>query len=257
MGKIRRGRFVPKNRKIMKSIHFLIMGFFLIPLLPFAQNKSDDKTTTTDKKDTPQKGNDYAWSKRVSFIAGGGLSVVTNKLYQDPIVDKTNNFVKIEELQRWKPNLTLGISYTPFLVNAVRKIKTVENEKEVEKTLIEYYPKGITFSLFLNPFSVSKLSENSLSNTVDLGLGIGYRSDNFSFLVTSEFFSIRQPRDYFVKKYSEEDLSYIVDGQIQKAFDINDNTVFTKKVAISFGIKFAYTFDIIRSFYANSQGKSN
>jgi hypothetical protein len=241
----------------MRRIPLLISSILLLPAFLMAQEKTGEGNIGTEKKEESKKenSNDFGWSKRVSFIAGGGISVISNKLYQDPIVDKANNHVQIEELQRWKPNLTLGISYTPFVVNTLRKISIIEEGKVVEKTLIEYYPKGITFSLFLNPVSVSKLSENSISNTVDLGLGIGYRADNFSFLVTSEFFAIRQPRAYFIEQYLDKNQSYVVDGQVQKAFDTNDNTIFTKKIAFSFGVKFAYTFDVIRSFYASSQEK--
>lgn len=241
----------------MRRISLLITSILLLPAFLIAQEKTGEKKIETEKKEESKKenSNDFGWSKRVSFIVGGGISAISNELYQDPIVDKVNNHVQIEELQRWKPNLTLGISYTPFVVNTFRKISFIEEGKVVEKTLIEYYPKGITFSLFLNPVSVSKLSENSLSNTVDLGLGVGYRADNFSFLVTSEFFAIRQPRAYFIEQYLDKNQSYVVDGQVQKAFDINDNTIFTKKIAASFGIKFAYTFDVIRSFYASSQEK--
>lgn len=241
----------------MRRIPIITTIILLLPTFLFAQEKPIEKKADTEKKEESKKenDNDFGWSKRVSFIVGGGISIVSNKLYQDPIVDKANNHVQIEALQRWKPNLTLGISYTPYLANTVRRIKVVENNEVTFKTLIEYYPKGLTFSLFLNPVSVSKLSENSLSNTVDLGLGVGYRADNFSFLVTSEFFAIRQPRAYFIEQYLDKNQSYVVDGQVQKAFDINDNSIFTKKIAASFGIKFAYTFDVIRSFYASSQEK--
>ena len=200
-----------------------------------------------------QTTDNYGWNKRIAFIVGGGSSIVSTELYNNPVVNKTNNFVTIEKASNIKPNLSLGIVYTPFVSNIERTVKVIKDGEIVEETFIEYYPRGITFGLFLNPISLSSVSTNSISNTVDIGLGIGWRSGNFSFLVTNEYFSIRQPREYFVEQFKDNNQAYIINGEVQNSIDINDNSIFKDKIAVSWGLKIAYTFDITKSFYTNSK----
>lgn len=203
-----------------------------------AQNPADDN---------------YGWNKRISFIVGGGASVVSTKLYADPVINKTNNFVTIEEASSLKPNLSLGIVYTPKVSNVTRTIKVKKENQIVDEQLIEYYPRGISFALFMNPVSLSSLSNSSVTNTVDLGLGLGWRSGNFSVFLTNEYFAIRQPREYFVNQFRNNDQPFIINGEIQNAIDINDNSIFKTSIAVSWGIKLCYTFDIVKSFYSNSK----
>lgn len=209
-------------------------------------------TTLLGKAQNPANDN-YGWNKRISFIVGGGASVVSTKLYADPVVNKTNNFVTIEKASKLKPNLSLGIVYTPFVSNATRTIKVKKDENIVKEKLIEYYPRGISFALFMNPVSISSLSSSSVTNTVDLGLGLGWRSGNFSFFLTNEYFAIRQPRNYFVNQFKNNDQAYVINGDVQNSIDINDNSIFKTSIAVSWGIKFCYTFDIVKSFYSNSK----
>lgn len=203
-----------------------------------AQNQADDN---------------YGWNKRISFVVGGGASVVSTKLYADPVVNKTNNFVMIEEASSLKPNLSLGIVYTPKVSNVIRTIKVKKDNQIVDEQLIEYFPRGISFALFMNPVSLSSLSSSSVTNTVDLGLGLGWRSGNFSVFLTNEYFALRQPREYFVSQYKNNDQPFIINGEIQNAIDINDNSIFKTSIATSWGIKLCYTFDIVKSFYSNSK----
>ena len=219
-----------------KSI--LLTLFAVTTLLCKAQNPTDDN---------------YGWNKRISFIVGGGASYVSTKLYADPVINKTNNFVTIEEASKLKPNLSLGIVYTPFVSNVSRIIKLKKDNRFTNDTIMEYYPRGISFALFMNPVSLSSLSSSSVTNTVDLGLGIGWRSGDFSFFLTNEYFAIRQPREYFVNQFKNNDQAFVVNGEVQNSIDINDNSIFKTSIAVSWGIKLCYTFDIAKSYYSNSK----
>lgn len=188
------------------------------------------------------------WKKRIAFIIGGGASHILTELYDIPVVNKATDFVTIERAARVKPNLSLGISYTPVVKSIPRKITVVRDGETVEETVIEYAPRGITFSLFLNPLSLGSVSANSISNTVDIGFGIGWRSGDFSFLITNEYFGVRQPRDYFIDIHRNNDTPYIINGNVQSTIDTTDNNVFKNKIAVSWGVKIAYTFDITKSF---------
>ncbi|MCB0374374.1 MAG: hypothetical protein KDD04_00485 [Sinomicrobium sp.] len=189
-----------------------------------------------------------SWTKRIAFIIGGGASNVVTELYDIPVVDKATNFVTIEKANRVKPNLSLGISYTPNVKGIPRKISLIKDGDPVEETVMEYAPRGLTFSLFLNPLSLGSVSANSIANTVDIGFGVGWRSGDFSFLLTNEYFGVRQPREYFVAIYRNNDTPYVINGNIQSTIDSTDNNIFKNKIAVSWGIKIAYTFDITKSF---------
>jgi hypothetical protein len=195
----------------------------------------------------------YGWDKRISFIAGGGASFVLNELYLDPIINKTNNNVIIEKAAKAKPNVTLGIVFTPKVVDMERTIKLKRNDKIIKEKIIEYYPKGFSFCLFANPFSLNNLGSSNVSNTIDLGYGVGYRSGNFSVFLTNEYFAIRQPRKYFIDLYKGNDKPYVINGQMQSAIDVNDNSIFKTAIGITLGIKLCYTFDIVKSYYTNSK----
>jgi hypothetical protein len=247
----------------MKVLYFIVL---LTPIAVFsskAQSSSQQPQVTATKEETtsskdevgkaPTGGNsdNYGWGNRISFIAGGGPSFITTSLYNDPVVNKATNTVIIEKAGVLKPNLTLGIVYTPYVSDVFRDVNVMAKDgKTVEKkTIIEYYPKGITYALFINPINLSSLADKSLSTSIDLGLGLGYRAGSFSVLGTMDFFSVRQPRDYFIEQYQDNKQIYTVNGQIQTAFDTNDNAIFKSKIAFALGLKFCYTFDIVRSFY--------
>ena len=43
-------------------------------------------------------------------------------------------------------------------------------------------------------------------------------------------------------------MPYVINGQIQNSIDIDDNNIFKNVVAVSWGIKIAYTFDVTKTF---------
>jgi len=250
----------------MKNTLLVVTLLFALPTCAQQVEKKVDLEETADEKPKPierktavtnqeteiSDTNDYGWSKRVSFIVGGGPSIVATKLYTDPGIRKDNNNVVIDEASRLKPNLTLGIVFTPYVVSNIRDVSVIRDGVRKYVKVIDYYPKGITYALFVNPVSISKINENFYTSTVDLGGGIGYRSGSFSFLVTTEIFNVRQPRKQFIEDYMGKNKPYIVNGEIQNWIDIGDTGIFTSKTGISFGVKIAYTFDVIKSFSSTS-----
>ncbi|MDQ2721545.1 MAG: hypothetical protein M3Z26_17545 [Bacteroidota bacterium] len=212
-------------------------------------SKATDSTTTSID-------NDFGWKDKFAFIVGGGFSTNGTTLYNDPVINKTNNAVIIESSQKLRTSLTLGIVFTPKIFNVKRVVlvPTDKKGKVIESdTLIEYVPRKWSFAMFLNPISLTKLNDNSFTNTVDLGFGIGWREGDWLFMATVDFFSIRQPRQYFIDQYKDQNKPYIINGQTQTSIDITDNSIFHNVIVPSFGIKMAYTFTLAKSFYSNSQ----
>jgi hypothetical protein len=177
-------------------------------------------------------------NKRVSFIAAIGGSYITEDIYQIPVISKTNNVVIIEKAQNYKTNLTFGICYTPFMRRVISFGDTINA------------PRGLTFATFISPINLSKTNNSqSFYNMVDFGFGIGYKTiGGFSILGTIEYFSIKQPKDWFVNEYKANDKVYAIDGSTQQSIDINDGSIFKDKSIFTIGIKFCYTFDIIKSY---------
>lgn len=250
----------------MKKTFFLTWYLFL-SILAFGQNKKDTATKATPsetiknatvKKDSTDNKNkeeqDYGWGDRFALIVGGGIGYTTSSIYDNPVISKTTNFVTLENSNRFRTNLTIGIAYTPFSSNYVR---TIYKEKENGKALdtiykVNYGPRGITYALFINPVGLTKINEG-FANSVDLGFGLGWRSGNFLFMATADFFSIRQPRQYFIDEYTSNNKQFVVNSQIQTSLDPNDNTIFKNKLVASVGLKMAFTFDLVKRFYAGSQ----
>ncbi|WP_434036328.1 hypothetical protein [Formosa sp. 4Alg 33] len=238
----------------MKTKIKLLIFLIFIPIVTVGQEETDkieqtDVTEQTEKTTVNVESiEEEGWNKRISFFVGAGTSVIINKVYELPIIDKTNNYVIIEESGSLKPNVSLGIVYTPFVYDIERYINYYDSngDKKVKK-IIEHVPKHFSVALFINPISLASANSN-LSNTVDLGFGLGWRSDNFSAFLTMEFFSLEQPRDYFINEYKTNDNQYIIGGEVQTAIDVNDNSIFKNKVMTAFGLKIAYTFDIVKNY---------
>lgn len=225
-------------------------------LTPLKQKANDApiqaKNDTVVKEEKRVKSTHYGWNKRISFFVGAGVTHVTNDIYALPIIDKTNNHVIIERDGNTRPNISTGIVYTPRVYNIYRYVDYIENGKVVKDTLIEHMPKHFSVALFINPASMTNAG-SGLSSTVDVGFGLGWRSDNFSAFATCEFFGLKQPRAYFVANYQGNDTPYVVGGEIQTAIDVNDNSIFKNQVMMGVGIKLAYTFDIVSQFASEEE----
>lgn len=219
-------------------------------ILPFFGVAQENETDSDETKTEVENEDNYGWNKRISFFVGAGISTIGNTVYELPVIDKTTNNVIIEEAGSLKPNVSMGIVYTPFVYDVQRRIRYRDTNGDLKtKYITEHVPKNFSVALFINPISLSSANSN-LGNTVDLGFGLGWRSDSFSVFATIEFFGLKQPRDYFVEQYNSNNKQYIVGEETQTAIDLNDNSIFKNEVMTSFGIKLAYTFDIV-SRYSN------
>ncbi|MBZ9730704.1 hypothetical protein LB467_13495 [Salegentibacter sp. JZCK2] len=195
-----------------------------------------------------------SWNERIHFFAGGGISVIANgNVYELPKVDKSNKSVFIDDASRLKPNISTGIVFTPFVSTITNYYSDVDqNGDEVTVKHFTYRPGLFSVALFVNPISFTS-SDSNLSNTVDLGLGLGLRSGGFSGFLTFEFFQLKQPTDFFVDRYYGSNYDpdnpsasqYIIDGQVQSSLDYSDNSIIKNRIMSAIGLKFAYSFDII------------
>jgi len=75
-------------------------------------------------------------------------------------------------------------------------------------------------------------------------------------MATAEFFSVKQPRQWFIDEFKDKKKPYEIGGAAQKSIDINDNSIFTNKPVITFGFKICYSFDIIKNYVTGVQGFS-
>lgn len=182
-------------------------------------------------------------NNRISFVLGIGSAFVLDQLYQNPAINLNNNNVMLEKAQHLKTNLTFGIVYTPYLY----KITYKDGKSET-------MPKGISFATFINPIALTKATENqSFFNMTDFGVGIGYKfAGSIMVMGTFEFLGVRQPKNWFIEEYQNNNRQYSVNGSPQLSFDVNDNNVFQSKIATTIGFKVCYTFDIVKNFKKSS-----
>lgn len=201
-----------------------------------------------DEFGDPKKG-DYGLSERLALIVGIGMSNALDPIYRNPVVDRASGSVKIEEASTVRPNVSLGISFTPKIVNRKRNIWIPgEDGKTDTLHLYDYYPKGISFVTFINPVSLTDNATNQIGSTVDLGLGIGWRAGPFAAYATLEAFSLNQPRAFVIDEYKGNDKQYVVNDELQTSMDPNDSALFDKTTFLAVGFKLAYTFDLVKSF---------
>lgn len=209
----------------------------------FELNLDTEKGKEADK--TKTELNSFQ-AKRISFVLGVGSSVFPYQLYQNPAIDKSlNNNVIIEKGQHIKTNLSFGIVYTPFLYKFI----------DADHPQGEIVAKGLSLATFINPVNLTKASDaQSFFSSTDFGIGIGYKFvGSLMILGTIEFFSVNQPRDWFIEKYKSNDKNFSVPGtggttNVQQSFDLNDSNIFRSRIIPTVGFKVCYTFDIIKTY---------
>lgn len=182
--------------------------------------------------------------KTISFVFGLGAGYIGSKLYDDPKVEDTHGYVSLQQHQRIKTGITLGIAYTA-------KYTTLntpsEDGADIKKHIVPY---GWTVAGFINPTGVSDVSSSqSLWNFVNLGVGFGRRTiSGFSFMATIDFYGVQQPREWFLNEYANNKTPYTLNGALQKSVDSSDTNIFVNKVFPVWGFKMCYSIDIIKQF---------
>ena len=86
--------------------------------------------------------------------------------------------------------------------------------------------------------------EVNATSPIDVGLGVGYRNDNFLILGTLEMTPFRNPRNYFTETFKDKNKQLILPGTMEpvRNLSIDDGSIFIDRVFISIGIKIAYAF---------------
>lgn len=220
--------------------------------LKLLQKKNDNEQARilSKKIDSLQKERDklkqasiYEPNSKISFVIGLGYSYSFSRQFQMPIVSDFDNKVKLDVSQRDRISASLGIVYTPFTY-LIRDLQHPEGY---------FIPKGTSFVAFFNPLTLvrnSNLEENF--NLGNFGLGGGYKfASGVGIYVVGEFYSLKQPRKWFIDEFINGDKEYKVNGQIQSSFSDTDSKIFTNKLVPAIGIKICYSFDIIKSFASN------
>ena len=211
------------NRQVVKKVKKNFGGEVKIA--------TNSRTDTTVEKERP-----------LNFFGSVGGTFSTKSLY-DMSVSPIDNTVRIENIKGFSNNISLGIVWNPIVRKEfvektyITKGRNIETEYEQER-------KNFAIAALSNVFQVAIAnSQASLPASVDFGIGIGYRKDNFLALFTFELPTIRQPRQYMLDAFKDKNVvAKRPDGNLITSFSITDNNVFISKVLPSVGIKLAYTF---------------
>ena len=178
---------------------------------------------------------------RFSFIVGIGPSYITNKFYQTPTINPLNNHVVMEQAQNIRTNLTFGIVYTPHIAHNV--LTPIQGKYKTTTT-------RYSFATFINPINLTKATENQAAFSLsDFGFGVGWKFvEDIMVMCSIEWFSISQPKEWFIDKFKDINTVFSVNNAEQLSFDPNDKNLFENKVATSIGFKVCYTFNVIKKF---------
>ena len=183
---------------------------------------------------------------RFSLIAGLGASSLLNTMYLDPVVNKTTNNVIIEKADRLRYTASIGFAWTPYMYEIIR---VDANGNDVT----EYAPRGFTVCIFANPASLS--ASSGINSTFDWGAGVGWRFSGMSLLATVDFFTVKQPREYFLQEFGNNNKQYLIGTNVQTEISLNDNTLFKNKGISAFGVKLVIPFDILDNFTSKTKSK--
>lgn len=195
--------------------------------------KTEEKSVTNSEK-----------ASVFSIIVGLGAGSIMNTVYLDPVVSNANNYVIIEKADRLRYTATLGIAWTPMDYELIRSFLP-----GVVRRLPKGKETGPMVAIFANPLSLSSLTNSTSS--FDWGAGVGFRFSGLALLGTIEFFSLRQPRDYFINQFKDNNASYIVGGDVQKEISTSDNTIFKNRGIAALGLKLVVPLDIVKKFSDN------
>jgi hypothetical protein len=155
------------------------------------------------------------------------------------VISPIDNTVQFQE----KPNLHSGIS-TGLVWTPITDVYEVYNKKTKEW---QYQEKNIGFSiaLLINIFNLSFSGEQVNSTSpINIGLGLGWKKNDFLILMSYEFTPQRQPRNYFINEYKDKNKPLFLSGTQEpvKTININDDALFYTKLYQFIGIKIAYSF---------------
>lgn len=229
----------------MKTKNLFTVILLLVAMPGWGQEKVNHTSNDTIQAEITkiEKETEVSDNKKnmygISFVVGLGGVIGFKRYYQMPAIDPIDKKVKLDYAQPSGLNASIGIVYSPFF-NPTKSIGDVN--------------RSWSFAAFFNPLNIVS-SSNNIQNTFSLenfGVGAGWKTlSGLSFFLTIEAFSIKQPRQWFIEKYKNNDTPYIlqIDGQpqTQTSIDTNDNNIFEKKYILGIGIKICYTFDIVKS----------
>ena len=220
--------------KIKMKQPFLIILFGIFSFTCFAQ-----EGITEISKDEADKIQNKV-NKGVDFGVSLGFNTLFHRIY-DARISPLDNKLKISEVPNSAFLLSTGISVPisqgHFGGRYYRKLDSNGDEYGP----VYYVPFGFCFLATINLVSFnSAATGSSFNQKIDGGLGLAYRiNDNFQLALTYEMISQRQPRDFLIKNYKDEELK-TSNGTIINSITPDDNDYFYDKYIPSVSFKFFY-----------------
>lgn len=197
------------------------------------KEKIEDVKTITTSNPT------YKFDKKFDVFLAAGISKRFGDNY-NVTISPINQTVQFEKTSGLSSGISTGIVWQPFSFYYLTNPDANGKYQDVTKKR-----NGFAIALLLNIFKLN-YGDSDLNNTspIDVGFGIGYKSDNFLILVTSEFTPIRQPRQYFIDSYKDKDIKLIYSGTVEpvRTISVDDDSIFITKLYPSIGLKIAYSF---------------
>ena len=189
-----------------------------------------------------QTNTDIKFKSPLYFFAAAGPSLRTSE-FKEVTISPIDQTVKFDEINNLTTRVSFGMYWIPCPIGRkdndkiskfVEKVKTNSDYKEERD--------GFALSLLVNIFQLNTTTFNT--SPIDVGFGVGYKTKNLLVLITAEFTPMRTPRDYFFKKFENNDTKLILNGkkEPESSINITDDNIFKSEVKPFLGIKIGYAF---------------
>jgi hypothetical protein len=234
----------------MKKTYFLLL--LLLPGIvaysqkyPFYTTKTVALTKDNIKAKTANDSTSIEFEKPFNVFASAGPAVRLSTTY-DVTISSVDNTVQFQKNSPLTSGISLGLVWTPFLdYGSTQQTLSVDTNGNTVKKSLNIPRHNFAMALLINVFQLSyTASQFNTSTPIDVGLGLGYRKDNFLILGTIEFMKTSQPRQYFIDQYMGQNKTLVLHGNTnpERTLSTSDNTIFTNTLIPALGLKLAYSF---------------
>ncbi|MBF8964297.1 hypothetical protein I0P70_13665 [Pontibacter sp. FD36] len=234
------------------KIKLSITAFALFFCLQAVAQEEVDKDVRTEKdlevkatkeeleKDRAKGDVEIVFERPFNAFISAGISHRMGRNY-NVAISPVDNVVQFESVTSLNSGVATGLVWNPFTV--LYKISE-PNDKDIDWHY-KYKRHPFAIALLVNLFKLSYSNDQSYTTSpIDVGFGLGYRSEKLLILVTGEFTPIRQPRKYFIDSYKGQNKQLILAGSQEPARTISpdDNSIFITRLYPALGLKIAYSF---------------
>lgn len=158
------------------------------------------------------------------FAFGSSVSLGFHPLYN--VTLSLGDTVKLETVSKINTILSAGLFWSPQPYSKKAMNKDTNSDTLRRSALF-------SIGLMLNYTIIPNNSQLPGSNPLGMGLAVGFKTQNLGFYFMGNLKLVRQPRQYFIDQYINNNINL-------KSLDINDDQIFINSTSFTVGISIMY-----------------